>query len=66
VPPAVIYSAYQRHVSAVAQQESAERRCDPQFLDLLVERMTIWNRPLAYLLSGVTVFALGFFAATGV
>lgn len=40
-----------------------ERRCDPQLLDLLVERMTIWNRPLAYLLSGITVFALGFFAA---
>lgn len=42
---------------------ATERRSDPQLLDILVERMTIWNRPLAYLLSGVIVFALGFFAA---
>lgn len=46
--------------------DRAERRCDPQFLDLLVERMTIWNRPLAYLLSAIIAFGTGFAAALGV
>jgi hypothetical protein len=33
-------------------------------LDILAERVAIWNRALAYLLSGVTFFLIGFFAAT--
>lgn len=45
---------------------AGERPCDPQFLEILSERITIWNRPLAYLLSSVIALALGFAAAAGV
>ncbi len=46
--------------------DRGERRCDPQFLDLLVERVAIWNRALAYLLSAIVAFGIGFAAAAGV
>ncbi|MEH6691318.1 MAG: hypothetical protein V7774_09060 [Pseudorhizobium pelagicum] len=46
--------------------DRAERRCDPQLIEIITERITIWNRPLAYLLSGAVAVALGFAAAAGV
>lgn len=46
--------------------DRAERRCDPQLIEILAERITIWNRPLAYLLSAAVAVALGFAAAAGV
>ena len=39
---------------------AAERRCDPRILEILTDRITAWNEPLAYLLSAVAAFGLGF------
>lgn len=39
---------------------AGERRCDPRLLEILTDRVTAWNEPLAYLLSAVVAFGLGF------
>nr|CAD6410921.1 hypothetical protein REQ54_00810 [Rhizobium sp. Q54] len=40
-----------------------ERRCDPRLLEILTDRLTAWNEPLAYLLSAVVALGLGFASA---
>ena len=40
-----------------------QRRCDPRLAEIILDRITIMNGPIAYLLSAVIVFGLGFAAA---
>ena len=39
---------------------AGERRCDPRLLEILTEQIAAWNRALAYLLSAVVAFGVGF------
>lgn len=43
--------------------DRAERRCDPRLLDIMVDQVAVWNRALAYILSALVCFGLGFEAA---
>jgi len=52
--------------SALFTDRDTERHADPALMELLVERVAIWNRPLAYLLSAAVFFAIGFFGAAQV
>lgn len=50
--------------SALFTDHADDRRADPQLCEILVDRMTVWNQPLAYALSALVVFAVGFLSAT--
>ncbi len=43
--------------------DRAERRCDPRLLDIMLDQVAAWNRGIAYVLSALVCFGLGFEAA---
>lgn len=53
-------TASQRHVS----HRAAESRVDPRLTAIIVEQVATYNRTLAYGMSAVVVFCIGFYAAT--
>ena len=58
-------SAENPHLTARLVEIEA-RRIDPDLSAILVERIAIYNRALAYVLSASVVFTIAFYAATKV